>query len=421
MTMSAKGRSNCSQMKVGVATGLAMLSIFYFGGCKDKNADNAVGGTPTTTSPGMADTGTKLAGDTIIVGEYGSLTGAEASFGHSSDDAIQMATEEVNKSGGINGKQVILVTEDDQSDSSKAETAVKRLIDEKNVIAVLGEVASSSSIAGGKVCQSKQIPMISPSSTNKAVTEVGDYIFRVCFIDPFQAAVVARFSHDVLKANNVAIYTNKAQTYSVGFSHDFKDAFEKMGGKIVKEQSYGKDDKDFRGALTAIKAANPQAILVPGYYSDAGSIAKQARELGITVPLLGGDGWDSTALFDTGGDAVNGCYFSDHMSVDNPNPTVQKFVDSFKKKYNGKKPDALAALAYDAANLLFDSIRRAKSLSHQDIRDAIAATKDYQGVTGSITMDANRNASKPAVMIKVENKQFKFAKEIKDPTQPVTQ
>jgi branched-chain amino acid transport system substrate-binding protein len=360
-----------------------------------------------------------VTGDSIVVGEYGSFTGSEASFGHSSDDAIQLATEELNKAGGINGKQVKIETEDDASDSSKAQQAVERLIDEKKVIAVLGEVASSSSIAGGQVCQQKGIPMITPSSTNKKVTQIGNDIFRVCFIDPFQAAVVARFAHDVLKANNVAIYTNKAQTYSVGFSTDFKTAFEKMGGKIVKEQSYGKDDKDFRGALTAIKAANPQAILVPGYYSDAGSIAKQARELGITVPLLGGDGWDSQDLFNTGGDAVNGCYFSDHMSIDNPNPTVQKFVSAFQAKY-GHKPDALAALAYDAANLMFDSMRRAKSLTSSDIRDAIAATKDYQGVTGSITMDADRNASKPAVIIKVENKQFKFAKEIKDPSQPVT-
>jgi branched-chain amino acid transport system substrate-binding protein len=421
--MSAQRSNTYQRLTLGLSLTSALLGMALLGGCKDNNANSGNGSSSATqASDSGANKSSASTGDAIVIGEYGSLTGAEASFGHSTDDGIQMAVDEVNKAGGINGKQVKLEIEDDQSDSSKAQTAVQRLIDQKKVIGVLGEVASGSSIAGGQVCQAAKIPMISPSSTKTSVTEIGDYIFRVCFIDPYQSAVMARFAHDKLKAKNVAIYTNKDTPYSVGFSADFKTAFEKMGGKIVIEKSYSKDDKDFRGALTAIKQQNPDAILVPGYYSDAGSIAKQAREMGITVPLLGGDGWDSQTLFQTGGDAVNGCYFSDHMSIDNPSPTVQKFVKAFADKYGkDKKPDALSALGYDAANLMFDAMRHAKSLSPQDIRDAIAATKDYPGVTGNITIDANRNAAKSAVIIAIKNNAFQFDTEIKDPNQPISQ
>ena len=228
---------------------------------------------------------------------------------------------------------VKLETEDDASDATKADTAVKRLIDEKNVTAVLGEVASACSLSGGKVCQDKGVPMISPSSTNVAVTQGRDYVFRVCFLDSYQAAVVARFIHDGLKKTNVAVFTNKGQSYSVGFSDEFKKAFTKYGGKVVMEQSYGDKDQDYRGQLTAIKAANPDAILVPGYYSDAASIVKQARDMGITIPILGGDGWSSAQLLTIGGASVNGCYFSDHMSVKDPRPIVQNFVKGYQAAY----------------------------------------------------------------------------------------
>lgn len=353
----------------------------------------------------------------ILVGEYGSLTGPQASFGISTDNAIQLATDQLNAKGGIDGKKVVVKAEDDQGLPQQATAAVNRLI-EGSAIAILGEVASSCSLAGGRVCQQRHIPMISPSSTNPAVTELGDYIFRVCFIDSFQAAVVARFAHDALHATRVAIFTNKDQAYSTGFSDNFKKAFTQMGGQIVIEKSYSATDTDFRGALTAIKQANPQAILIPGYYSDAGSIARQARALGITCPLLGGDGWDSQDLFKTGGSAVNGCYFSDHLSMDDPSPRVQAFVKAFEAKYN-HKPDALAALGYDAANLLFDAMRRAKSLTPQDIRNAIAQTKDFPGVTGNITINAQRNADKPAVIIKIENGKFLLAATITDPYKPL--
>ncbi len=388
----------------GISLCLAPL-IFY--GCK--------------TSGGAGNgSSNSVTSKTISIGEYGSITGQQASFGTSTDNAIQLAAKQLNAAGGIDGKKVEIHLLDDQGQQDKATLDVKQLIDQYHVVAVLGEVASSNSLAGGRVCQENKIPMISPSSTNPAVTQIGDYIFRVCFIDPFQAAVMARFAHDQLHATRVALFTNKDQAYSTGFSDNFKKAFIKMGGQIVAEKSYGQSDTDYRGALTAIKQANPQAILIPGYYTDVGSIARQARALGITCPLLGGDGWDSSELFKTGGSAIEGCYFSDHLAIDDPSPRVQKFVSSYMAAYH-QKPDSLAALAYDSANLLFSAMKSAKSLTPSAIRDAIATTKNFPGVSGNITINAQRNADKSAVIIQVENGQFKKVAEISDPSLPMSQ
>jgi branched-chain amino acid transport system substrate-binding protein len=254
--------------------------------------------------------------------------------------------------------------------------------------------------------------MISPSSTNPRVTQVGNYIFRVCFIDPFQGAVMAKFAADTLKLKKVAILVDVRSDYSVGLQTFFRQQFRQLGGEVVVEQSYSQGDSDFRAQLTAIKAANPEAVYLPGYYTEVGTIVHQARELGITVPFLGGDGWDSPKLWEIGGPALNGCYFSDHYSTDDPNPAVQKFVADYKAKY-GQTPDALAALAYDAARILADSIQKAGSTDGSKIRDAIAATKDFPGVTGSISINADRNAVKPAVILKVENGKFLLVETIK--------
>ncbi len=376
----------------------------------------ATGGCKSPANSGSSQS----SGNDIIVGEYGSLTGPQATFGKSTDNAIQLATDELNANGGIDGRKVKVVTQDDMSQASNAALAVQNLIDQQHAIAILGEVASSCSQAGGRVCQSKGIPMISPSSTNPAVTAIGDDIFRVCFIDPFQAAVVARFAHDSLGATRVAVFTNTDQDYSTGFSKNFIEAFTKMGGTIVIQKSYGGQDTDFRGSLTAIAQSKPQAILIPGYYQDVASIAKQARALGITCPLLGGDGWDSPDLVKIGGTALNGCYFSDHLAIDDPSPAVAKFVASYKAKY-GQTPDSLAALGYDSANLLFAAMKSAKSLSSSDIRDAVAATKNFPGITGNITINAQRNADKPAVIIKIVNGQFTKYMAISNPDVPLQQ
>jgi branched-chain amino acid transport system substrate-binding protein len=247
--------------------------------------------------------------------------------------------------------------------------------------------------------------MITPSSTNPRVTQVGDYIFRVCFTDTFTGEVVAKFVYDTLKAKKVAILVDVRSDYSVGLQTFFGEAYKRRGGEIVANQSYSQGDSDFRAQLTQIKATNPDAIYVPGYYTEVGTIVHQGRELGITVPFVGSDGWDSPKLWEIGGEALNGCYFSNHYSTDDPNPAVQKFVNDYKTRY-GQVPDALAALAYDAARILADSFTRAGSTDGDKVRKAIGSTKDFPGVTGAITINAERNAVKPAVILKVENGKY---------------
>jgi branched-chain amino acid transport system substrate-binding protein len=275
------------------------------------------------------------------------------------------------------------------------------------VVAVLGEVASSRSLAMAPIAQANKIPMITPSSTNARVTEVGDYIFRTCYIDPFQGALMAKFIVQQLKLSKVAIFTDIKNDYSVGLSEFFKKQLLELGGEVVIEQSYSAGDIDFKAQLTAIRAAKPEIIYTPAYYTDAGLISRQARELGIQVPLAGGDGWDSAKLFEIGGAALNGNYFSNHYSTESDAPNVQKFITAYRQKF-GATPDSLAALAYDAMHLLADAMRRANDLSGPVLRDAIAATKDFQGVTGSISFDANRNPIKPAVILQIKDGAARF-------------
>ncbi|MFY9552904.1 MAG: ABC transporter substrate-binding protein [Thermoanaerobaculia bacterium] len=348
----------------------------------------------------------------IPVGEYGSLTGGIATFGISTRDGSQLAVDDINKKGGVLGKQIKLYVEDDQSKPEEAATVVTKLINQQHVVAMLGQVASSHSLAAAPICQASQIPMISPSSTNPRVTQVGDYIFRVCFMDTFQGAVMAHFAYDTLKAQKLAILVDVRSDYSVGLQTFMGQAYKKLGGTIVSEQSFSQGDSDFRAQLTAIKAASPDAVYVPGYYTEAGTIVYQARELGITVPFLGSDGWDSPKLWEIGGPALNGCYFSNHYSTDDPNPIVQKFVNDYKAKYN-QVPDALAALGYDAARILADAMTRAGSTSGSSVRDALAATKDFPGVTGTITINKERNAVKPAVILKIENGKYLLTETVK--------
>jgi len=361
---------------------------------------------------GASGTNSGSSGNTILVGEYGSMTGSEAAFGESTHDGIMLAVDEINKGGGVNGKQIEIVgPEDTESNTQKAEIAVKRLI-EKKVVAVLGEVASSRSRAGGAVCQKEQIPMISPSSTNPTVTEVGDFIFRVCFIDPFQGGVIAKFAKDSLKANTAAVFYDQGQTYSVGIKDEFSKAFTGRGGRIVETAAYGAGDKDFKAQLTKLKSSNPDVIIVAGYYTEGGAISKQARDLGITQPLIGGDGWSDAKFHEYAGDKVTNVFFSDHASVESPDPAIQKYVAAYKAKYTSKEPNSLGALGYDAMMVLADAMKRAKSLSGPDLRDAIAATKELPGATGSISLNAQRNADKGAVIIEVAGGKFKFKEAI---------
>ncbi len=380
-------------------------------GCNNAGSGGGGGGTGGGSAGGNAVTG-----NTIPVGAYLSLTGGDDTFGHDSQDGLELALDKIKESGGINGKQIELKVENDESQTDKAASAVTKLITEDKVVAVIGEVASSRSLAAAPICQSNHVPMISPSSTNVKVTQVGDYIFRVCFIDPFQGYVVATFARNTLHANTAAIFTDSGSAYSIDFANEFKKDFTQNGGKIVAEASYTTTDTDFKGQLTQFKAANPDVILIPGYYKSVGAIGKQARELGIKAALLGGDGWDSQDLFVTGGNALEGSYFSDHMDVNSTDPTVTAFRDAFQKKFGAdKKPGALTALGYDAMMILADAMKRAKSLSGPDIRDALAQTKDFKGVTGNITINSDRNADKPAVILQVKGNAFQYVTTIQHP------
>jgi branched-chain amino acid transport system substrate-binding protein len=347
----------------------------------------------------------------IVVGEYGSLTGNTATFGQSTKNGSQMAFDEINKAGGLLGKPVKLIVEDDQSKPEEAATAVTKLINQNAVQAVLGEVASSRSLAAAPICQGARVPMVTPSSTNPKVTQVGDYIFRVCFTDIQQGEADAKFAAKSLKMKRAALLYDVRNDYSVGLRLVFAQKFKEFGGEIVAEQSYSEGDSDFRAQLTQLKSANPEVIYVPGYYTEVGTIARQSRDLGISAPLLGGDGWDSPRLWEIGGKALNGCYFSNHYSVDDPSPAVQKFVADYKAKY-GATPDALAALGYDAAKILADAMTRANSSDGAKVRTALADTKGYAGVTGTITIDKDRNAVKPVVMLKVQDGKFVFQERI---------
>jgi len=347
---------------------------------------------------GAACSGT--ADETIKVGHYGSMTGKEATFGQSTDNGIRLAVAEINAAGGINGKKIEIITYDTKGESKEAGNAVTRLVTSDKVAAVLGEVASSLSLAGGAVCQQYGVPMVSPSSTNPRVTAGRDMVFRVCFIDPFQGYAVAKFTRENLKLDKAAILYDQAQAYSKGLRDEYKKHFESMGGTIVGDQAYSSGDQDFAAQLATIKASGAQAIFVPGYYTEAGNIALQARKLGITAPLLGGDGWDSEQLAAIGQGAIEGCYYSNHYAPDQPSEIVQAFVTKYREAYSGQTPDGLAALGYDAAKVLAEALKKAPS--GKALRDALAATSGFKGVTGVITMDKNRDAQKAAVIVQMK-------------------
>jgi branched-chain amino acid transport system substrate-binding protein len=358
---------------------------------------------------GSAGGGTPAGGDKIVIGEFASLTGKEAAFGQSSHKGTELAVEELNKAGGVLGKKIEHLVEDNRSQAGESATIVKKFISRDKVVAVLGEVASGRSLEAAPICQQAGVPMVSPSSTNPKVTEVGDFVFRVCFTDPFQGKLMADFAAKTLKVRKVAILSDVASAYSVGLAEFFRQGFGATGGQIVVEQKFSGGDKDFKAQLTAIKAAGAEAIFVPGYYNEAGLIVAQARQLGINVPLFGGDGWEAPELIQiAGGQALENTFYSTHYSPESTDPKVQAFVKAFQAKFNGEVPDAMAALGYDSAMVLADAIKRAGSTEGAKVRDALAATKDFPCVTGKTTLDAKRDASKSAVIITVKEGKFKY-------------
>jgi branched-chain amino acid transport system substrate-binding protein len=309
-----------------------------------------------------------------------------------------LAIAPATPAGGVLGKKIKLITEDDQSNQDQANAAVQKLISRDKVVAILGEVASSRSLAGGSVCQKSKIPMLSPASTNNTVTDIGDYIFRICFTDDFQGAVCARFATK-RNWNKIAMLVDVKQDYSKGLAKSFKDGYK--SGQIVVEEGYKSGDRDFKAQLTKIKGIGPDAVFVPGYYGDAILIVRQAREIGLNVPLFGGDGWDSPETLKLGS-IGNGCYYTDHFHHEDPRPEVKKFMGDFRAKYN-EDPDAMAVLGYDGGNVMLDAIKRAGKAEPAAIRDALAGTKDFPGVSGKITIDEKRNARKPIVILELKD------------------
>jgi branched-chain amino acid transport system substrate-binding protein len=369
---------NLNRMAIVAGAALVVASV----GCERKST----AGSQTTT------------GD-ILVGLYGSLTGDGASFGISSREGAELAVDEINKAGGLlGGRKIKLLVEDDQSKPEEASNAVTKLITEDKVVGVIGEVASRRSLAAGPVCQKYQVPMVSPASTNERVTEIGDYIFRVCFIDPFQGEVLAKFAYNDLKARKVALLKDIQQDYSVGLTDSIVKQFTALGGQVLDPVSYSSGDADFKAILTQVRSQKPDAVFATGYYPEAAIIVRQARELGMKMPILGGDGWVGDAL-KNGREALANCYISNHYSGDNPDPVVQNFVKSYRARFS-HDPDSIAALGYDAAKVLADAMTRADSTDGPKVRDALAKA-DVAGVTGRLKMNAKRNVDKPAVIQEV--------------------
>lgn len=348
---------------------------------------------------GTSGSGSTSTGD-IVIGHYASMTGNTAHFGQDTDKAARLAAEQLNDAGGVLGRKLKIVTLDTRGDGADAANAVTRLIDVEKATAILGEVASSLSLQGGPIAQRRKIPMVSPSSTNPKVTQIGDYVFRVCYIDPFQGKVMAQFARTTLKLDKVAILKDVKNDYSKGLADAFQKAFVALGGTIAAEQSYSAGDTDFSAQVTAIKGSAAQAIWVPGYYSEVASIARTAQRLGLKLPLLGGDGWDAPELFQIAGDSLDGSYFSNHFAPDQASAKAQKFVADFTAKY-GQPPTGLGALGYDGVLVIADAIKRANSAEPSKLRDALAATKGLEAVTGTLTMDKERNPEKSVVVLKI--------------------
>ncbi len=373
---------------------LALLCLLCaFAGCGRKEA----------AAPGAATP--------IRIGEFSSLTGREAGLGQYTHMGVLLALEELDAAGGLLGRPVEVIAEDTQSKAGESVTATRKLVSRDHVIALIGEGASGRCLEGAPIAQAGRVPLVTPSATNPKVTEIGDYIFRVCFTDPFQGTVMAKFARDSLKARRVALLVDVGASYSVGLAEFFKERFKADGGEIVAEQKFAGGDKDFRAQLTAIKAANPDAIFAPCYYGEAGLILFQARQLGITLPILGGDGYEAPELIEVAGAAAEGAYFPVHFSLESTDTRSRDFVQKFTARFQ-KPPTGVSALGYDALMLVADAIRRAGTTDGAAIRDALAATHEFSGVTGRITIDSARNAHKPASIIRVRDGRFQFVETV---------
>ena len=338
-------------------------------------------------------------GDKIKIGHLASLTGNEATFGQSCEKGIQIALEETNKAGGILGKQIELITVDDQSKNQEVNNCMVKLTQKDQVCAVIGEIASSNTMAAAPEAQSSKIPLVTPGSTNPLVTQKGDYIFRICYTDDYQGRAIAGFAAKRLGLKRAVTMTDQSSAYSLSLTQEFKKVFEKEGGQVLLDVSYKKTDNEYNAQINQALAAKPDVLVLTGYYTNVPNIIQTARKAGFTGACVGGDGWDSDELYKMGGKALDDCYFTNHYSPDDTDPRIQEFINKFKAKHNGAVPDAMAVLGYDAAMVVFDAIKRAGVAEGPKIRDALAQTTGFKGVSGDITMDANRNAKDKKIMI----------------------
>jgi branched-chain amino acid transport system substrate-binding protein len=367
---------------------------------------------PAPAQPATTTSASTAAGDgPIVVGQVATLTGDQATFGTSTDNGVKLAIEEANAAGGVRGRKLSLKSYDAAGKPEEAATAATRLATEDKVALIIGELASSRSLAIAPIADTNKVPMISPASTSPKVTKDGDktrpFVFRVCFIDPMQGTVMAKFVRDNLKLTNVAILRDVGSDYSVGLADYFARTFTGQGGQIVADVSFKAGDQDFKAQLTAIRAKNPELLYVPAYYTDVALIGRQVRELGMKMPLAGGDGWDSSKLYEIAQGALDGSYFSNHYTHENPAPVVQEFVQRYKAAYGGT-PDAFAALGYDATRVAVDALKRAPDLGGPAVAAALAETKGFPGVTGTITLDADHNPIKSAVILGIQNNAAKY-------------
>jgi branched-chain amino acid transport system substrate-binding protein len=361
---------------------------------------------------GLACDGCKSKSDDIPVGAVLSLSGSDSTFGTDTRDGIELAVLQTNAAGGVKGKKIRMVYEDDKSTPQEASNKVRQLIDRDGVIALLGEVASSRSMAGGLIANTKKVPMVTPSSTAVEVTKDREFVFRTCFTDAQQGDVAARFVHDTLKKNNVGLFYVAQDNYSSGLANSFKESFVKLGGKISIEKGYQAKETNFTTYLQELKSASPELVFVPVYYNDMVQIARQAKQVGMPGSMfVGGDGWDSADLIEGAGTELEGAYFTNHYAPDVPWPNSQQFLKEYKEKY-GHEPSSLGAQGYDAAKLLFDAIGRATELTPVAVKDALAQTKNFAGATGTLTIDKDHNANKPIVVVQIKNKKMTYSTQL---------
>lgn len=404
---------------------VAALAAGVVGGCKsaEENAGKKPEGEPgkpaaESTSlygrPAPKAEGVVAKEGEILIGLVAAQSGDQQPWGADSVDAAQLAVDEFNAAGGVNGRKVKLVVQDSASKPEQGKNAAEKLVNQ-GVIGIVGEVASGTTMQVANVAFEKNIPVVAIGATKVELTDRGTNVFRVCYVDDFQGKVMAKFAFDDLKLRKIAILTDKKAPYSKGLSDNFRAMFgqlkdDKGQGEIVTEEFYQSGETQFNGQLTNIKAKNPDGLFLSGYFTEVGPIVRQAKQMGLNVAFLGGDGWDSSQLLQSGGDAIIGGFFCNHCNNDEDRPEVKSFLQKWAKKYNGKVPaTAMGPLGYDATAVMLDALKRAKAMDSKSLLDAIEDTVDFKGVTGGITLKGMKgNPPKRALVLEVTKNGFKF-------------